>query len=127
MSDDKPLHVRVAEALGCTPKKNRRLLCEWWECTCRDQAHATDGVDGAPREGMSVQGYDTDWGALMPELVRLRIGLMPMVALMSPPLPGTIWVAKEPVSGAWSDNPDPAHAACEVILTLAANGLLKRT
>jgi hypothetical protein len=74
---DTPLHVQVAEALGCRPRlcvgcdadgTNRRT---WWDCECGDWAHC--GGPDTPTQ--DVSRYDTDWSATGPLIEKYGIGI----------------------------------------------------
>lgn len=133
----KPLNVRVAEALGCKPQWEPavgfvalgRPGAGYWVCRCQPPAGRLFGAHVGDADG-SIQPYGEDspegWACTGPLMRKYRVGLMPTVCAMSPPLPGTTWIAKDEVSGVWSDNPEPLHALCEVILTLVANGRLPK-
>lgn len=68
MSDDIPLRVLVAEALGC---KTRASADEWF-CGCKEASHRFDG--GAGR----IAEYDTEWRDGGPLIERFRIALHPI-------------------------------------------------
>lgn len=138
MSTDRPFNVRVAEALGWTQLHPRvigpcpdggcgDILLPGTRWAGRAPGNVLVGFEGC-HDAVPPYGEDSPegWMYTGPLMKRLRIGLMPTVCIMSPPLPGTNWIAKDEVSGAWSDHPEPLRAVCEVILTLAANGRLPR-
>jgi hypothetical protein len=72
---EKPLHVRVAEALGCKPYWHEGH--GWWLCECGDLGHVqesekfADGLAGAPL----LNRYDQDWSATGPLIEKYRITL----------------------------------------------------
>lgn len=124
----KPLHVRVAEALGCAPHQETNV---WWRCTCGDYAHNSDGEDGGPHESGILCDYDTDWSATGPLIERYRI------AIDVYDYEENAWYARfdvghghdgEPfvMSGAEeATGPTPLLAVCNLILALAAAGKLE--
>lgn len=71
---EKPLHVKVAEALGCPARGcvGGRSDFPKWVCGCEYGAHGSDVlIDGC----WSVKRYDTDWSAAGPLIDRFGIGL----------------------------------------------------
>lgn len=87
---EKPLHVRVAEALGCKPELRPGSTVlpldryPWshrpsvWYCTCEERHEGPDAsrveihTDSLPPE---LFCYDTDWSATGPLIERFCIGL----------------------------------------------------
>lgn len=77
MTDEKPLHVRVAEALGCQAKGIP--AAGYWTCECprADAEHGfawphgslTTGYDGLEHDP-EIAAYDTDWSATGPLIER---------------------------------------------------------
>jgi hypothetical protein len=118
-----PLHVRVAEALGCKPEAPpSRYQVDYWVCTCEDQAHQFDG--GA----YYVARYDTDWSATGPLLERFVGAIHEYVGS-----DGRLWWAVLPKEGVDQDALDtrgPDHsllvAVCNLIIALAEAGKLPR-
>lgn len=107
---EKPLHVRVAEVLGCKP-----IYPDWepkgWRCMCKgmDDHRYEDGAD-------FVAEYATDWSATGPLIERLRIDVDAH--------PVGNWTAmREPYCEAGHT---PLEAACNLILALHAAGKLPR-
>jgi hypothetical protein len=106
MTDEKPLHVRVAEALGCTP----RAFDGEWFCDCKATSHRFDG--GAGR----IAEYDSDWSATGPLIERFAIKLDPYHA--------DHWEASAEIPT--RDGATPLEAVCSLILALAEAGKLPR-
>lgn len=75
---DKPLHVRVAEVLGCKPENQSYcgvgVCCETWLCTCKREwpANPPHG-HGSCCKG--ILRYDTDWTATGPLIERFGINI----------------------------------------------------
>jgi len=73
MSDDpaRPLHVKVAEALGCKPYYDTSgVLGIGWKCGCSDEEHRDE------EEGIhTLARYDTDWSATGPLVEKYGISL----------------------------------------------------
>lgn len=141
---EKPLHVRVAEALGCKPKLVNATYGEW-RCTCRNRAHAHHGIHRDcchDREGLgcdedTLADYSTDWSATGPLIEKYEICL-------NRDEPQKIndaeWVAAvdyygplvdssdAPYGGRWTSAQGTGNTAlvavCHVILALAAAGKL---
>jgi hypothetical protein len=106
---EKPLHVRVAEALGYEPASHPNLAPgEWWVMP----DHDPDG-SGYTCE---LPRYDTDWSAIGPEVKRLGIHIIPE---------GRKWVAlKELPQGAMvAFAHEPQEAAAKLIVDLKESGV----
>jgi hypothetical protein len=74
---EKPLHVKVAEALGCKPVLSARYSQGYgrdiWLCDC-----LPDGKDHVDYEGHIpglLAAYDTDWSATGPLIEQMRISI----------------------------------------------------
>ena len=121
---DKPLHVQVAEALGCKPGRRSSRPEIGWHCTCPDDRHATEGVDGAPHEGHEIEHYDTDWFATGPLIERYGIGLSVL-----PVNPRAWWPGFDSVNQSSHDSfgQTPLTAVCNLILELHKSGKLTTT
>lgn len=65
---EKPIHVRVAEALGCKPEP---MGAGDWFCSCEDRGHTNP--DAAGEGWLQVAAYDTDWSATGPIIERYEI------------------------------------------------------
>jgi hypothetical protein len=77
MTDEKPLHVLVAEALGCSPVWGHGWLSErpgeeTWLCRCEERDH---GWDSQAQGCGVILRYDTDWSATGPLVERYTIHL----------------------------------------------------
>lgn len=110
MSEDKPLHVRVAEALGCTSA----VLAEGkWYCKYCEPGHGSWTSGTIPR-------YDTDWSAAGPLIERFQIHLRCDGEIQRP------WTAclrdEQPVSEQKGDT--PLIAICNLIVQRHRAGLL---
>lgn len=76
---DKPLHVRVAEALGCIVRELAPVpgWCEinerdeQWVCRCPGSPHAANCCTAVVR-------YDKDWAATGPLIHRFKLRILPM-------------------------------------------------
>jgi len=119
MSEDKPLHVRVAEALGCSPRFDGVVWC----CTCRAGEH----VGSEQYNTLSTSElnyYDTDWSATGPLIEKYQIGFYPAGL-------GT-WAAEwrdgryeNGIGDSYSKAEDtPLLAVCNLILALKEAGKL---
>lgn len=114
---EKPLHVRVAEALGCKPDCKVYGRHEIWSCTCQPRpVHDRDGMDGAPYEGREIEAYDTDWSATGPLVEEYGISLEK---------DGNAWIAGSEDDWTFSDDCyTPLLAICHLILALKEAGKL---
>jgi hypothetical protein len=129
MTPDKPLHVRVAEALGCTPREipyRKEPKRSWWTCGCELQPHNNN--DDGPADDC-LKEYDTDWSATGPLIEKYRIELeweRPIT-----PARDFVWTASwgqqighlTPVIYSASDT-TPLIAVCNLLLALHAAGKL---
>jgi hypothetical protein len=126
---DKPLHVRVALALGCTPSQD--YASKRWLCGDSDDGPAcnfcTSGSDSwIPR-------FDTDWSATGPLIHEYKLGVEPdgnrwnaFTELVHLP---TGRVEDEPYGGAWQYEhyvtaDSPLKAVCLLLLELYEAGTL---
>jgi hypothetical protein len=116
---DKPLHVQVAEALGCRPRlcvgcdadgSNRR---SWWDCECGDWAHC--GGPDTPTQ--DVSRYDTDWSATGPLIEKYGIDVWRSAKT---------WKAAQDTPGGaiCGRGATPLIAICSLILALKGAGKL---
>ena len=69
MSDEKPLHVRVAEALGCKVECVDAARSDW-RCRCPIEI---SHFDDNGKFWRSVSAYDTDWSATGPLIEKYAI------------------------------------------------------
>lgn len=120
MSNEKPLHVLVAEALGWRAFPYMLLNVAWWEQACVPPGEYPHISTARP-----LPRYDTDWSATGPLLLEFRIGIDPAIKTSDPAQPGQNWVAREPVSKLFEIDSDPLVAACRLLLKLHAAGKLK--
>lgn len=123
---DRPLHVQVAEALGCQPghithyRNGTAASHPYWTCTCPGEIHNCDGPDGAPHEGQQLEDYNTDWSATGPLIERLKISLEANWVGTD----GEKWLAyvgaATPRQRHSQSFGTPLEAACRLIVALAA-------
>lgn len=123
---DKPLHVQVAEALGCKP----RMMPDphgapAWLCLCEDEHRPIYRRHGE-KGNADLLRYDTDWSATGPQIEKYALDLR-----ATPWQDGT----KEWEASAWRPNPNPKEAfrtsgdtpliaVCNLILKLKEAGRL---
>jgi hypothetical protein len=110
MSEDKPLNIRVAEALG-------------WRYVPSMGRWAVPGAPAISNMPTDVPRYDTDWAATGPLIEKYEITLVPNRRSVydTPPW----WVAGDAVSGGEVVSaPTPLAAVCNLILTLHQAGKL---
>ena len=126
---EKPLHVQVAEALGCKPE----LLTlhagpPIWSCPCAGASHGLkpDELSDEYGNDSTIARYDTDWSATGPLIEKYELALGQTG--MDDPKP--TWVAWWPgscdVDTCSVDAPadTPLLAACHLLLSLKAAGKL---
>jgi len=129
---EKPLHVRVAEALGCSPVEFglRPGTGGFWKCGCKDGfKHGQEYTDGYVSD--NLKRYDTDWSATGPLIERYEIVVLRDIRSHAKTY---CWMA---VVGAQDDHgyldkdyPDegngksPLVAVCNLILALSKAGRL---
>lgn len=133
MSEDRPLHVQIAEALGCSPEpptEKWEVEAALWRCGCYDRAHADEDMDWAG----TLLRYDTDWAATGPLIEKYHIHIEDAYQLQDDMAQGPhIWVASAPnLPGAiqadgsyqtiWEST--PLLAICRLILALKKAGAL---
>ncbi len=127
---DKPLHVRVAEALGCTPREipyRKEPGRSWWTCGCERLNHPHNNNDDGPAD-THLKEYDTDWSATGPLIEKYGIGLDPHLFA---PIPADHWIAHDRqnintlVNGCSATGPTPLIAVCNLILVLKESGKLE--
>ena len=68
---EKPLHVQVAEALGCKPVRPSKGWepDSWFLCSCSESEH----VQADSHYPGMLARYDTDWSATGPLLDKMRL------------------------------------------------------
>jgi hypothetical protein len=128
VTDPKPLHVRVAIALGCTPKLEEGFFPgpgngPEWLCSCGPRyKHSNFERYLGPFGPGRVSRYDTDWSATGPLIVAYDIWLQPCKHEGTP----KHWTATSPLDDheADADGSTPLEAICNLILALAEAGKL---
>lgn len=122
-TDAKPLHVRVAEALGCEAEDDAG-----WVCRCKPPKTHRHSLDRILR-------YDTDWSATGPLIERFGLTLLRgergWYAIPEDEVP---WVSEYPDVQMLLDGhlplydpcPTPLNAVCERILAPHAAGKLPK-
>lgn len=118
MSDpEKPLHVRVAEVLGCSVLERDDHLR--YRCGCDNAEHQGETWD-------SIARYDTAWSATGPLIEEHRIE-MRSYSILSPDLDEKTveWAAYADERNATGVGPTPPVAVCNLIIALAESGKLK--
>lgn len=117
MTTEKPLHVRVAEALGCKPIQTppRPAFAGYWSCSCSDHRHNEVDVEGGHHYW--IVEYGNDWSATGPLIERYFIGLKYQERKW--------WAGRKghPHS-VWYSSDTPLLAVCNLILALSAAGKL---
>lgn len=112
MSEDKPLHVRVAEALGWT-------YCGEGECGCEGEPPAWHPRADFPRrldQHIGIDHYDTDWLPTGPLIEKYGICYF---------LNCGVWHAYTASDGGeCGDGSTPLIAVCNLILELKKVGKL---
>ncbi len=119
MSEDKPLHARVAEALGWIGLTNERA--PWWYGYPRSGTALLDAVrDGSGR--FRVPDYATDWSATGPLIEQYGFTVEPDLCHAPRWLAYRIEKSGEVTEGVGLT---PLLAVCELILALKATGKLE--
>lgn len=142
MTDEKPLHVRVAEALGWTTVGNEAGVGIWTGLTgpngqVIEWGGHPPGDTEEPREGelwadwrrraKPIPRYDT-WQEIGPLIERFGIGVaMTQKAFDTEPrLPGDNWIATRfDDPSPLEIGPTPLIAVCNLLLSLHSAGKLK--
>jgi hypothetical protein len=119
---EKPLHVRVAEALGCKPVTDADDPggLRGWACVCgsADKPHPWGkGPHSDTSPSHTLARYDTDWSATGPLIERLGITVNRHHRRAD-------WSAHAG-EGPETDGSTALVAVCNLILSLAAAGKLK--
>jgi hypothetical protein len=115
---EKPLHVRVAEALGWTHVYEAAVMGLFSTALASDRAWIGTPPEGGA--GLPVYRYDTDWSATGPLIERYGIDLT---------LYPKHWTASgHPERGGTLSCPGdtPLLAVCELIVTAKGSGLALR-
>lgn len=131
--EEKPLHVKVATALGC------RVALEGgtYFCRCPKRQHSSYRDDGGPinHDAVTISGYDTDWSATGPLLEQYGLSVF-RPDEFNPDREDGPWLAGAGGVHGWDDSSvltdyqsvgkTPLLAVCHLILTLHAAGKLER-
>lgn len=130
MTDERPLHVRVAEALmGCDMKRDSLVTFDGtvvpWEGDWYCQGCAMS--DGARHSALR---YDTDWSATGPLIERYGIALYPpdpgLPAWTARSISRTVPPLAEVFSQPFGQGETPLIAVANLLLALHAAGRLER-
>lgn len=121
MNDEKPIHVRVAKALGC---ERQRDWGKGWCCMCHGFPHGRGPFNsGGFSEDTRIPRYDLDWSATGPLVEKYALDLW--YVAKSVIHPHATWRATcEHAEGSEEDS-TPLLAICNLILALHAAGKLK--
>lgn len=124
MSAEKPLHVRVAEALGWTYLGPSEVE-DGWEGEPPDAFELLpDGIRRRLDQHVGVPRYDTDWSATGPLIERLKISIWPILKARPSEGYSAYWSADyhdiAMAEGVSISAATPLEAACRLILALAA-------
>jgi hypothetical protein len=128
MTEDKPLHVRVAEALGCSP--DEYVPAGSWEGRKAWSCHCLGANKGeAHGDMMSVYRYDLDWSVTGPLIEKYDISLdSPEVDCDDHAAHTCLkWVALPKVSSLKVEGVSekgPLEAVCFLLLKMAEAGKL---
>ena len=122
MSEEKPLHVRVAEALGCKVRDrgDGLMLCE-----CDGQTHGQDEPD-EHGDRWPLRHYDTDWSVTGPLIEKYGV-LLYRGDYGWNAYAGEVRECLEELylpGDDFATGPAPLVAACNLILALHAAGKL---
>lgn len=128
---EKPLHVQVAEALGCRPVSfevvGRGGGGTGWACQCpganRGEGHG---------DVLGIERYDADWSVSGPLIARYQISLWPRPNDDDEGPEPREWGAKAHSDARYGRiiaglacGPTPLVAVCNLILRLKATGKLE--
>lgn len=127
MTDEKPLHVRVAEALSWTNLRQRQTLQQVWiggEWVTPVRSSGWEGNASGSEHFASVPYYDTDWSATGPLIEWLGID----VGTLAPGLIDKWWAYRYQQGGGRLERfgATPLLAVCHLLLALAEAGKLSR-
>jgi hypothetical protein len=131
LSEDKPLHVRVAEALGCKPYRATPGP-DSWRCGCQQSPTALNFKPHGWGDTEYIARYDTDWSATGPLVEKYGIEVVTMWP-GDAGQDGFCWSAQtgadarspDPKASArYADGSTPLIAVCNLILKLAEAGKL---
>lgn len=136
MSEEKPLHVRVAEALGCRLAIYNLGDRTTYECgcaperagdltNCRRYPHGQDAItDDGERYGSSMLPlYDTDWAATGPLIERFKLDVWCSLGGD----PRNPWASRADFAPGEPEmrGSTPLVAVCWLIVALAQDGKLE--
>lgn len=127
--DEKPLHVRVAEALGCktaAPTKCKNVGCQdLWVCACDERGSHNEHPDFHCDH---LPCYDTDWAVTGPLMEQVILPYRQFVLAdwinvvgSNQPARYQTYFQGLPLQG-WGDT--PLLAICNLILVLKEKGKL---
>jgi hypothetical protein len=128
--DPRPLHVRVAEALGCHPVELKYGPEGQWDCGCTGYPHAAHTIhddchdyEGLGCEERELAHYDLDWAATGPLIEKYEIMLVPAWRLDGK---ANFWDAVAGVlpEGRGMEGDTPLLAVCHLLLALKEAGKL---
>jgi hypothetical protein len=112
----KPLHVKVAEALGCKPHEDDGYEPHHWYCTCEMLDHTENGdTTSIPQ----VLPYDTDWSATGPLIEKYGLRLWDYSDDEE-----ARWTAAAKGSLIHGVGPTPLIAVCHLLIALGEAGKL---
>lgn len=124
---EKPLHVRVAEALGwtrCSLSLEAGLSPEkFWSGRPLKDSGFRFPEDDEPYYEYMIPRYDTDWAVTGPLIERFGVWLNPCEC--GTPF-GSHWTASANPHDAEGQGETPLEAVCDLILALSEAGKLPR-
>ena len=129
MSEEKPLHVRVAEALGCKPWHGTTGGGDWYECRCAT-THGEYPTTGPQPHGQHystgflVLRYDTDWSATGPLIEGYALSVAPRRLVKGHKRDWQALSWRLEIAGG-AVGPTPLIAVCNLLVALAEKGAWK--
>lgn len=122
--DEKPLHVRVAEALGCKPVQATPGPRSW-RCTCPQASDALNFLPHGWADTPYVAPYDIEWSATGPLIekygFRLRRDPINAGEVHNPDELEYVWEARDERGEFCAEGATALLAICALIIDL--NGL----
>lgn len=119
MTDEKPLHVRVAEALGWTQIVPGGIMLPG----CRMGYPPEQQIIG---EKEQVPWFERDWSATGPLIEKYSIDIARTWKAIEEDIPGDHWIARiRDTKRGFADGPTPLVAVCNLILKLHEAGKLR--
>jgi hypothetical protein len=114
---EKPLHVQVAEALGCNPQRYDPVggpKGTGWACGCKGNNWSAHG------DRITLFRYDTDWAATGPLIEKFGVWVRSLDGVVAK------WDAfrNDDLPSPRGTGPTPLIAVCNLILELAKAGKL---